>query len=1387
MRRSTRWVSITFASLLVGLLLGCIVAGFLYYGRGVTKYLSSGESSYQAGLAAVRDNRLEKAQVYFHEAILSTENLLQEFEEPESEPKPQEQFEKEQRYIGQAYWIKHRAVKARGFTKLLVDQKPFPTFEGQGEGTTDQVIQKLSVLRLPDEESRREALSCLREAAYRLPASVDVLREAVATEIQLDPMQWNHVHAFATTLFELDPNDDRALYLLARLEYEQPIAVKGDSGKATMPMPTVKRSKDRMMKGLDLVSKLKAKENPVRWRTLCLEAQMNSWLVQCYRQPGQLKPDAEREAGSRLRALLFDASRGAISLAQNQENLDGISRLDLQGLYLLHQMTLDLAIEDFRHASRNVEQVEAQKPHLEQLQRIMDASVLLANKTKSNRRATEAAEFLAQACLKTMPYMIAQRSEIWSSYRDRAIELGTLASSEARIGQTLPLRMSDLLSRDGQWLEQRLAVDSAKMRYGNAIQWLDDGLKAASESKVITPAVLNMHEAKLRLLNKLDAPLSAFQLHLDALTKSKQDSAIAAAAYYEGTLAEKEGRLQFARGQLERATRSSRNDLARKALTKLIPVYLTLEMPDQALAAIKDLTRLIALQDALNPDEQNRTGGMPRRPEELLVQRVQAHVSAANQAQYLIKTDVGLARQQQTALAHHEAQVKQLIEQGSKNAGICGRMQLAWAQYLLQWGRLKEAEPLITSLGIEHAEWLDTLRLQIGLVLHQLQPDETQPGAATSPEVQKKVDELIQHYLARTQAQPGGKLVWLKWLATTGRTEMMQKLIDDKVFLGDASKDVVARRLRALTYLYVSRREHHHELLKAMPIDPQIEVALLQTAHSLSEQSNATVSSLEQQQDAGLFRTWSAAIALAKGDHAEACRQFANCLEYSRVRPLVRQGLMEALIAWADQQPVEARKFAAEMLQQYTSDLSLILGYAYASMRIGEIGNPTDAGDQVKDMATALKAFEAACVQEHRDPAYAAWVETQCWHSSPRHDLALIHVLRTLECNPRHEAAYVLAINMLLEKGSSTCIEQAQQLASAYCTNLPLSKDALYWQARCYDRGGRANDALALYRELMEKMPRHLDVYPATCQLLLTSTSAESLAACQQVINRWKAALPEDMRATQMEVQLLACQNKLAESRAVADRALSSIESKVMGDSPIQTVSTDKQQQVAIRKADRLCLLAQSLVQSKQAVEASVWVKRALELYPDHEGAQMLLGEMLVEQMRNQAARSETRRGLAQQAAAAFSKVYRRQQGQMISGTKLASLLASELNDPTEAYRIMQEVRAAKFYTRPMTGDMLPIEMLDTLGVVYSKLAQADLVQERIQTFEAARRRYADEPRVALYLAQAYLAAGDGKSAMVTYQAARSLLPKSTLPADVQRTLTQEIQQGMMEAQDKSN
>src|SRR5262245_4789283 len=117
MRRTSRWIAIGFLSLLVGVLLGGGVAGLLFVARGPARHLSTGDTSYQAGLASLRVQQYDQAVVRFHEAILSAENALKELDESTGEALPADQFEKRQQTLGQAFWLKHRALKARGFTK----------------------------------------------------------------------------------------------------------------------------------------------------------------------------------------------------------------------------------------------------------------------------------------------------------------------------------------------------------------------------------------------------------------------------------------------------------------------------------------------------------------------------------------------------------------------------------------------------------------------------------------------------------------------------------------------------------------------------------------------------------------------------------------------------------------------------------------------------------------------------------------------------------------------------------------------------------------------------------------------------------------------------------------------------------------------------------------------------------------------------------------------------------------------------------------------------------------------------------------------------------------------------------------------------------------------
>jgi tetratricopeptide (TPR) repeat protein len=1369
MRRTSRWLTIAFVSLLIGAVLGAVVAGFLFFERGPAAFLAKGESSYKQGMKAVREGDQASALVKFHEAILSSENVLKELDAvPADQQTPAEQLQRDQLHLGQAHWLKYRAVKARSFTKLLVDKKPLPSFEGQAEGAADEVMVKLSPLRLPEEESRREAVTSLREAAYRLPKQAEVLKEAVATEIQIEPMPWNHIHAFASTLHELDPQDDRALYLLARLEFEQPVAVKADGGQVTVPLPALKRSRDRMIKGLDLVTKLKALEPAPRYRTLYLEAQMHAWLAQFYRQPGQMKPDAELKAQQSLRAMLFDPEKGVVARTKREDKLSVASKLDLQGLYGLHQMALELALEDGRNKT-----AEAKTVRMQEIEQAMEAVSIVAAKTQAPMRMTDVTDFVVQACLKVMPSVVSAKPEVWNKYRDLALALSARVKSELRANHPLPLRLADLLTRESQWLMQTGQKAPSQARVQEATDWLDAGIKASTQPNSML--TLSLHESKLKLLLQQREPRGKVEPSIEVLRNSKTDHYQAAAAYYDGVLAEREGKLQYARTMLEAASRSSRSDLNRRSLSLLAPIYLTLDMPEKALQAMDGLQRHLDRLQSMSEEERAWLFTMIRSPEELAYDRVQALVMAANQAHRKLQAKTSKQADIRKQLAQYEADAIKCI--GSiTNPIMMGKVKLCYAQYLLQHDRIDDVQPILAQLQRDHADWLEVLQLDIGYRMAKAAPTGQQP---LPPALVLDVDNLIYQYMKRPQAHPAGKIVWLKWLATTARGNQVAKLMNDPQFFSNSEAD---KRLKAFAFLYSGNSLESNNLLKSLPKDPQLDVALLQTAHTLADQQKVLVSALQQHQDQGLFRTWSAGLALAKGDYAEASRSFIQCLEYSKVRPLVRQGLVQALTQWSNVQPQEARKLCAEALQQYSSEPSLLLGFALASMTLGELGSPNDTGDQVKDMASALKAYEAACTLEGQEPGSASWLEAQCWLQADRRDFARMKALRTLELQPQHEGALALAVQLLLDQNDAVSWDKALQLTRAF-QKQTASKECVFWQGKCHAKLGQYNDALACFRQVMEQAPQFSPVYQATCQVLLKSGTPEALVACQQVVNRWRMAIPDDSVCMQSEMELAIKHGKKSECRSRMEQYLVALENRQNTTAPIQTVSTEDKSLLSKQKADALCLLSQTMMQSSELTEAESMLKKAIELVPQHEAAMLLLGDCLTRQLRAMAMGTDTRKQFTQQAIAQFSTVYRRHKGHMLAGNNLAWLLVHELQDANEAYRIMQEVRLGKHRVKPMSGDQLSPEVLDTMGMVYAKLNKIDLGMERVELFEAARKRYADDARIACHLGQAYLSVRDTRRSMQAFQSARTLLVKSTYSAEEQRKLNQQIQAGMQEAE----
>jgi tetratricopeptide (TPR) repeat protein len=1385
MRRNSRWLKIGVAGLFVGALLGGVVALFLFYNQGELRHLRTGESAYLAGLAAVKENQPQTASLRFHEAILSAENVLQAMQGHSGEGMPQAEYEKAQRMLGQAYWLKHRALKARAFTKLLIDGSPLPAFEGQAEGTPDVVLTKLSVLRVPDDPVRREALACLREAAYRLPTQADVLRDAVATEVQVEPLQWNFIHAFATTLLELDPQDERARYLAARLEYEQPIAAQTGAGEVTAPMPAAKRSRERMLKGLEHLAKLRASEQPARWRTSYLEAQIHAWLANYYRQPAQNKIEQELDELQKLRTVLFDPQTGAVARAAQEKQMSKMSRLDLQGLYGLLQMALELTLEDGR---RNRDGAAGSPALLaEAVQKMMDRSVEVAARSASKERTVEAADFLVQAALKAMPALAGTRGHVWEGYRDQALELARQARGQPNMGAAFCLRVADLLTRESQRQQMEQAGPQVAALRQEAAGWLEQGLQEAAKQPA---AALAMHEAKLRLAMLSGGGRAAMQDSLKALRDSGQEPYQAVAAFYEGVAAEKEGRLEASRQLLEQAWKQGRGDLSRRALTILAPMYLVLNQPESALRALDEMDRLLA---RLAPEERSWLNQLVRGPVDVAVLRVQGHVQAAESARQRATMAQGAAEKELAAAAgRHEAEAQNWLEKVPSSTAAGAQARVVWIGYLLHREKLQEADEQLSLLKRSHPQLLETVQLEVDLLVilgerAKAAGEPTAPGMLP-PSTLVKADAAIQEYLKRPGANPAGRLMWLKWLAHTGRKAVAERTLADPAFFADASGDPRIERIKALAHLYCGQKGSAQPLLEALPDDPQLDVALLQAAATAAEQQQVLNSAIRNYTDAGLFRAWSAALSLARGDHAEAFRGFVSCMEFTRVRPLVRQGISQALINMSQQNPQEARRLAADALQHYPSEPSLLLGYAFASLQLGEVGSPAEGGEQVRDMSTALRAYDAACRLD-REPFAGPWVSAQLWLLAQRPDVARAEAARALEIQAKHEGALRLAIRLSLEQPDPAALVQAQQYAATLRMIPGQEADGLYWQGRVLRRAGKLNEALACYRELMQKHSRYGPGYAECVDLMLESRKAEAAMEIAALMKQWHQAMPNDPRLWQFQVRMAARQGNLDEARQFLQQRLAQVEMAAANAQPIQPVSASGEAGQTPRLptqtawAEQTGMLSLGLVQEGRLDEALEWLGRCLQKNPDHEPSLLLMGEVYLKQMNVAPVSSDQRRQLAAQAAKAYRKVYAGRKGHPVAGNNLAWILAVELNDPAEADRIGQELRRGRFMTRPMPGDRLPADLLDTLGVVYEKLGQSGRENERVELFEAARRRYPQDARIFVHLGNSYLDAKDGRRAAQVFATARTLLEKSAgLAAERRNSLREEIERGQARA-----
>jgi tetratricopeptide (TPR) repeat protein len=1378
MKKHFRWLGLTCICLLLGGAAGGGLAFYYYhYDQNADNLLRGGEAAFQQGRQAMARNDFPAAQQEFHKALVITEKLFEELERERGElkePKP-EVVDRFRQKEGQAFWLKMRVLRGHSLAKAMAAGKKLPAVEGAAADQPLQLLTVFPVTHLPDEEQRKEAVVCLRQAALRLVDNEEILREAVAVEIQMDPLQWQLVQIFAGNLLQekMAPRDDRARYLMARLEFEQPLVNPTDPGTAAQPTPPARRSRERMLTALDHVNKLKAIERTPRWRTLILEAQIHAWLMESYRRPESRKPNLEQQEEQALRTLLFDDSTGALARAAREgeganSRLPGLSRLDFEGVLGLHQIALDLVIDDCRRASHHsqaptVAGTEAVQKSMEAITNLMPK---LLGKNPAGSKLGRCAELQVYAMVRAQPFLAKERPEVWKSCMTAAREMVRQANAKNAGQPTMYLKLADILARESELAGKAGdAALQAELRK-QATTCIDEGIKAGQARKLSAPQMVALHETAARLKALSGGKWADLLPHLQVMRESGLTTSRATSYLLEGAYAEREGRLEKAREALEKAVQLvNRGDTARRAHTVLAHLYLALGQPDRALASLREVERIYEQWEQLSEEEKTWVFEFIRGPKELAYLQVQAHLACAGAKHRLVghvKTPKE-ARDLLLVVQQHEQEAQRLHGQFPARSPLERSARLQWVKYFAGTQRFDMAEQELAILRRDYPENLQVFKMEVNVRVAKTRAQTDLTGAEAKKLAEatvKQMDERIQQFIRDYPQEFAARLYWVEWLLGTGRSDQATAYLEDPANFPGSGDDPRYNRLRSVVHLMKGDVEKTKDALQNMPRDPLVDVALIQAAGGMEEKQKQIAEAMNRYERNGLFRCWNAGLAFARKDYAEAAREYLRALECTQVKKAARQGLRDALLAFSREDPDKARILAVQLLQDYPAEPGLLLGFAHACLLLGQIGNPADRAEQIKDMATALNALEAVYQMERQEVVLGPLTKAQFWLLAQMPERARPEVQRALEMQPKYEPALLLAVQLCSSSDDPVIQAQAARHIQTLRELKPNAPVPQLLQAQLKRREGKADEAVQMLTQLLQANPKFSAGYAAQADLLFQIGDLERATT---VVRTWCEECPQDLAARTAQIRVHAVRGQLPQARQVLDSTLALLEREPTT-GPRQVKHTEQEgAKVAI-----ILTLAQGLMQGQAVEEAEKWLQRVLEIQPNNEAAYLFLGEIHLYRMA-QAKEPSQRRMHAAQARDAFSQVYKQRKGHFVAGNNLAWLLAAELRDPEEAYRIAVEVRQNRYTKAPVAGDQLPASFLDTFGLIYDQLARPQQAAEARDLFEAARKRYPQDARMYLYLGQAYGRLRDQRKAEQMLATAAALAqPKARSPLSPQ-------------------
>lgn len=1294
---------------MVVLSLACLGgAGFLVYrtyfaARSPDKLLVEAKKRYGDGAAAEKAGNPADAATAYAEAAVHAENGVK---AADARVKAGTDPEDAKKLLGELCLLHARALRDREYAKAASEGKPLV------EPLDTTLNEKYrSFTALPNLDDLQQAYGDLRRAADIDPDDHQLALDLLRVELVQPSIDWREVGKVCKVLVKKTPNDPRANYCLARDEFQQGGPRMSDKSPDSV---------EKAEKYLEVAANNKAPY----WRTTWLRLQILRWHVEA---AGKKKGRDLDDRTAALRKALFEPAVGVLDRAANGEALVPLSAFDAEGLFGVHSFALAVLLTD-----------PAKPPTAADVRAVCESAVamgrkLAASESKSNLPLAGAA--IADVVQLAAPTLAKGGRSDWETVSKSARDF--FAEHPTAVTGSAAVRVSLLTADEAAVARKRGDTVAAKELYDKAVAALDAGLKTATEQKQV-PAQVEYHEALLMVKWMEGTKPEAVEPHIAALKAFDLPRAKAVASLYEANLAVRRGRLEKARVLFDAVLKDkSVPDFALRAHIGLAEVAQLLGDPGASTLHLQQLAEAYRRYDALSRADRDLLDQRFGSADEVTAFQVLASLGTGYlRLEREQKNNPGKAlpaQLREDILKPAAALAKTLRVSADKDKPSPDRTaRLAIARYRLLTGDPEQADKMLTDLSVDYPRSVEVLISRANALF-----------AGKEADPRAKADDLIRRFVRENADVRAGKLYWAEWLIRTGRDKEAVEYIRNPVHFPDQTDQVLSRLLAGALF-QSGERDEAAKILGALPAAPDIDLALIRAAATRDQRDAILKSALGRYENNGQFQLYEAATLLADGKFEAAAARLLTLTDQTAARRNARRLLEQTVVAYADRDLKAATAFLDKLVAEAPDEPSVYAGFAFTALLNEAVGQPADVWPAAKTMYAALNKWEQLALDRPGKPGISpleAGLTRMRFHQLAGAPVtARQEGVRLVSQNKENVPLLLVLVELFLSEPDPQPAKAKEYLKAAFELVPPDSVRLLALDAAVKERSGDAAGAAVVFDRMTVLFPADSTGY-ANLVRLATADGKPDQAA------KWAVKWTEKQPDNDFAVLELIHQYYVTGAKPAAAREADSLVKKVAEQAkkaaaaePPDPKREPVEKRVALARATANRAVATAYYRAKAFDEAAARVTAALADAPKDLATRMLAGDLALAKQDWDAA------------VTVYKGLFDEDNANGVAANNLAWLLATKKNRPAEALALVEKARVRKGADKPIGPERLRPEFLDTIGVVYAKVANKAKYPEMRDLFDAAVRRYPGDPRLHFWLAEAHAGLGENSKALARYE-----------------------------------